>query len=174
MHFLGVDGHAAPHLHLRPEQGWSAGSATTGSAGTWSSRIGAFIIGAGVLLFVYQRLASAASARRTPPNDPWDAATLEWAIPSPPPVYNFARIADGALARRLVGQEATPSAGTSTQARTWPRLPIAGHDVGHAEFEEAQPSEEYLAQERNAHAQRSVHDPHAEPVVLAAASRRSA
>ena len=22
--------------------------------------------------------------------DPWDAATLEWAIPSPPPVYNFA------------------------------------------------------------------------------------
>jgi len=25
-------------------------------------------------------------------NDPWDARTLEWAIPSPPPVYNFARV----------------------------------------------------------------------------------
>jgi cytochrome c oxidase subunit 1 len=25
-------------------------------------------------------------------NDPWDAWTLEWAIPSPPPVYNFAAI----------------------------------------------------------------------------------
>jgi len=23
-------------------------------------------------------------------NDPWDAWTLEWAVPSPPPVYNFA------------------------------------------------------------------------------------
>ena len=25
-------------------------------------------------------------------DDPWDGATLEWSIPSPPPVYNFARI----------------------------------------------------------------------------------
>jgi cytochrome c oxidase subunit 1 len=24
--------------------------------------------------------------------DPWDGATLEWSIPSPPPVYNFAQI----------------------------------------------------------------------------------
>ena len=23
------------------------------------------------------------------PNDPWDARTLEWTIPSPPPEYNF-------------------------------------------------------------------------------------
>jgi cytochrome c oxidase subunit 1 len=25
-------------------------------------------------------------------NDPWQASTLEWSIPSPPPEYNFARI----------------------------------------------------------------------------------
>jgi len=25
-------------------------------------------------------------------NDPWDARTLEWSIPSPPPHYNFAQI----------------------------------------------------------------------------------
>jgi cytochrome c oxidase subunit I len=25
-------------------------------------------------------------------DDPWDGATLEWSIPSPPPAYNFARI----------------------------------------------------------------------------------
>src|SRR5439155_5952148 len=24
--------------------------------------------------------------------DPWDGRTLEWSIPSPPPVYNFARL----------------------------------------------------------------------------------
>ena len=26
------------------------------------------------------------------PADPWDGRTLEWSIPSPPPVYNFAEI----------------------------------------------------------------------------------
>jgi heme/copper-type cytochrome/quinol oxidase subunit 1 len=26
------------------------------------------------------------------PDDPWDAPTLEWGIPSPPPVYNFATV----------------------------------------------------------------------------------
>ena len=25
-------------------------------------------------------------------NDPWDARSLEWSIPSPPPEYNFAEI----------------------------------------------------------------------------------
>jgi cytochrome c oxidase subunit 1 len=34
------------------------------------------------------------STRRGPiaSSDPWDARTLEWSIPSPPPVYNFAEI----------------------------------------------------------------------------------
>jgi heme/copper-type cytochrome/quinol oxidase subunit 1 len=34
------------------------------------------------------------SLRRSGPsgNDPWDGATLEWAIASPPPVYNFAKV----------------------------------------------------------------------------------
>jgi cytochrome c oxidase subunit 1 len=33
-------------------------------------------------------LRTAQSEQSVAPN-PWDAATLEWAIPSPPPVYNF-------------------------------------------------------------------------------------
>ena len=34
----------------------------------------------------------AGSADRSPPDDPWDARTLEWSTSSPPPEYNFAEI----------------------------------------------------------------------------------
>ena len=53
------------------------------------STIGAFIIAASTLVFLYNVMHS----RRNPvlaPADPWDARTLEWTIPSPTPVYNFA------------------------------------------------------------------------------------
>ncbi len=53
--------------------------------------VGVFIIAASVLVFLY----NVAHSRRfaTPaPADPWDARTLEWTIPSPTPVYNFAEI----------------------------------------------------------------------------------
>jgi cytochrome c oxidase subunit I+III len=55
------------------------------------SSIGAFVFAVGVLLFlinVAQSLRSGALAG----SNPWDAPTLEWATPSPPPVYNFATI----------------------------------------------------------------------------------
>src|SRR5207249_6472168 len=52
------------------------------------STAGAFIIGIATLIFFWNLL----STRRRPinaPHNPWGGATLEWAIPSPPPVYNF-------------------------------------------------------------------------------------
>ncbi len=55
------------------------------------STIGAFILAVGILLFlwnVYRGLRFGAAAG---PN-PWNAPTLEWAVASPPPPYNFARI----------------------------------------------------------------------------------
>jgi cytochrome c oxidase subunit 1/cytochrome c oxidase subunit I+III len=51
--------------------------------------IGAFVMAAGVLMFVFNILVSLKRGRIAPPN-PWDAPTLEWAVPSPPPPYNFA------------------------------------------------------------------------------------
>jgi cytochrome c oxidase subunit I+III len=51
--------------------------------------IGSFILAAGVLLVVYNLLASMRRGGMAGPN-PWDAPTLEWAVPSPPPPYNFA------------------------------------------------------------------------------------
>jgi cytochrome c oxidase subunit I len=55
------------------------------------STIGAIGLGFSVLLFVINLFSSLRSGEIAP-DDPWDGATLEWSIPSPPPVYNFARI----------------------------------------------------------------------------------
>lgn len=53
--------------------------------------LGSFVFGIGVLIFVVNvwksyRVGAAAG------DNPWDAATLEWAVSSPPPPYNFAVI----------------------------------------------------------------------------------
>src|SRR5947209_19619824 len=55
------------------------------------STIGAIGLGFSVLLFVINIFMSLRSGE-VAPDDPWDGATLEWSIPSPPPPYNFARI----------------------------------------------------------------------------------
>jgi cytochrome c oxidase subunit 1 len=52
------------------------------------STAGAFLLGVAVLVFLVnlwwtRRRGDVAG------NDPWQGATLEWAVPSPPPVYNF-------------------------------------------------------------------------------------
>ena len=45
------------------------------------------------------------------PADPWNGATLEWSIPSPPQEYNFADVPHGARARRRCGRRPGPRAG---------------------------------------------------------------
>ena len=59
---------------------------------TWNfvSSIGAFIAGAGTLIFVYL-LYEAFAAKRLAGDNPWGpgATTLEWTLPSPPPFHTF-------------------------------------------------------------------------------------
>jgi cytochrome c oxidase subunit 1 len=55
------------------------------------STIGAFILMAGILMFVINLLKSVRGGEPAPIN-PWNAPGLEWAIPSPPPEYNFAKL----------------------------------------------------------------------------------
>jgi len=55
------------------------------------STIGAFLIALSILVFVVNLLRSRTHGQRAG-NDPWGGATLEWSIPSPPPVYNFSVI----------------------------------------------------------------------------------
>ncbi|MBM0065291.1 cytochrome c oxidase subunit I [Alkalicoccobacillus gibsonii] len=55
------------------------------------STIGTFFMTAGVLLLVVNIIYSAFKGERVTVADPWDARTLEWAVPTPVPEYNFAQ-----------------------------------------------------------------------------------
>ena len=81
MHFLGVLGMPRRIYTYAPDMGWAA----TNMAVT----IGAFVIAAAVAVFLYNMVRSARVGQPAGAN-PWGAATLEWAIESPPPHYNFA------------------------------------------------------------------------------------
>jgi cytochrome c oxidase subunit 1 len=83
MHFIGLLGMPRRVYTYRPELGVTDMNLT--------ATIGAFVIALSVLFFIYnvwrtRRHGQAAG------NDPWGGATLEWAIPSPPPPYNFSVI----------------------------------------------------------------------------------
>lgn len=55
------------------------------------SSLGSVVLALGILVFVCNALASLLAGRVAGAN-PWDAAGLEWATSSPPPVYNFAHL----------------------------------------------------------------------------------
>jgi cytochrome c oxidase subunit 1 len=61
--------------------------------GFWNAMatFGAFVIAASILVFIYNVIVSLRHGEIAG-DDPWDARTLEWTIPSPPPVYNFVEI----------------------------------------------------------------------------------
>jgi cytochrome c oxidase subunit I+III len=50
--------------------------------------IGSFVFALGILLLIINVARSRKHGRTAGPN-PWDAGTLEWSTPSPPPPYNF-------------------------------------------------------------------------------------
>jgi cytochrome c oxidase subunit 1 len=53
--------------------------------------IGSFVIAVSVLIFLYNVWHSR-KVRENVGDDPWDARTLEWSLPSPVPPYNFAEV----------------------------------------------------------------------------------
>ena len=61
--------------------------------GFWNAMatVGAFMIAASVLVFIFNFIISLRNGEPAG-DDPWDARTLEWSIPSPPPPYNFAEV----------------------------------------------------------------------------------
>jgi cytochrome c oxidase subunit 1 len=83
MHFLGLEGMPRRYYTYGEGSGWEF----------WNIVVtcGALFLGASILLFVYNLGHSIKYGEVACPN-PWDAATLEWAIPSPPPAYNFANL----------------------------------------------------------------------------------
>src|SRR5699024_4934833 len=81
-HFLGLMGMPRRINTFLPGQSLDTGNLI--------STIGAFFMTAGVLVFVYNIIVSARDEQA--PADPWDGRTLEWAISSPPPYYNFEQL----------------------------------------------------------------------------------
>src|ERR1700739_3920034 len=81
MHIPGILGMPRSIYTYEADRGWGTLNLITS--------IGGFIQGIAVLIFAYNLIVSYFRGRPAG-NDPWDAWTLEWSIPSPPPEYNFA------------------------------------------------------------------------------------
>ncbi len=83
MHILGLLGMPRRIYTYSEGNGWDL----------WNliATVGAFTIAFSVLIFIFNVIFSLRRGQAAG-NDPWDGRTLEWAISSPPPAYNFAEI----------------------------------------------------------------------------------
>jgi cytochrome c oxidase subunit I len=81
MHLPGVLGMPRRIYTYEAGRGWSTLNLIVG--------IGSILQAAGVLCFLVNLVRSYYRGQ-VAGHDPWDAWTLEWAVPSPPPAYNFA------------------------------------------------------------------------------------
>jgi cytochrome c oxidase subunit 1 len=83
MHFSGLAGMPRRIYTYDANQGWTTFNLI--------SSLGAVVLIVGTAFFVWNFLRSY-KVGAIAGNDPWKAGTIEWAIPSPPPEYNFVRI----------------------------------------------------------------------------------
>ncbi len=82
MHYAGMLGMPRRIYTYDAGQGWDLFNAmSTG---------GAYLLAVSIVVFVWNFLSSMKRGAIAGPN-PWNAPTLEWSIPSPPPEYNFAQ-----------------------------------------------------------------------------------
>jgi cytochrome c oxidase subunit 1 len=81
-HILGLQG-MPRRIYTYPDgMGWNI----------WNlvSTVGAFVIAVSILVFIVAALRSRKGEEAE--GDPWDARTIEWSMPSPPPEHNFDEI----------------------------------------------------------------------------------
>ena len=83
MHFLGLNG--------MPRRIYTYGDNMGFNHLNLTCTVGAYIMAVAVLVIFYNILDSARTGEIAG-DDPWDARTLEWTLPSPPPEYNFAEV----------------------------------------------------------------------------------
>ncbi len=129
MHILGLTGMPRRTYRYPPGMGWDLMNQL--------ETIGAFVIALSVLL-LFVNLFWSSRRGEIAGGDPWDARSLEWSIPSPPPEYNFAEIpiihsrddwwhrkytedADGRLVKLPAGGADDTTATTATAITSDPR-----------------------------------------------------
>jgi cytochrome c oxidase subunit 1 len=83
MHIVGTEGMPRRYYTYEAGMGWEI----------WNliETIGAFALAFSILIFIWNFVTSMRSGA-VASNDPWDAATLEWATSSPPAAHNFDKI----------------------------------------------------------------------------------
>jgi len=113
MHFLGLMG--------MPRRIYTYDAALGLQFWNQVSTVGAFILAAGVTVFLVNFVISLARGEKAAA-DPWDARTLEWMTSNPPPVYNFAvtpvvSARDEFWARKYEGVAAKESAAALEEAK---------------------------------------------------------
>ncbi len=80
MHFLGLNG--------MPRRTWTYDSNMGWNEGNFLATMGAYLLGVGIFTYFAVLIYTFFKGEKCG-NDPWDARTLEWSIPSPPPEFNF-------------------------------------------------------------------------------------
>jgi cytochrome c oxidase subunit 1 len=83
MHFLGLNG--------MPRRTWTYDANMGWNEGNFIATMGAYVLGVGIFTYFAVLIYTFFKGEKCG-NDPWDARTLEWSIPSPPPEYNFKAI----------------------------------------------------------------------------------
>jgi cytochrome c oxidase subunit I len=81
MHIVGLEG--------MPRRTYTYGKGLGWDTLNKMETVGGFIIALSVLVFIVNVVRTQLRGEQAP-EDPWDARTLEWSTPSPPPEYNFA------------------------------------------------------------------------------------
>ncbi len=81
MHWLGTEGMPRRIYTYFPNQGFEL----------WNlvATLGSYLLGISILIFVVNAFLSARRPAEVVPDNPWEAATLEWSTTSPPPAHNF-------------------------------------------------------------------------------------
>lgn len=138
-HFLGIQG--------MPRRIYTYNAGLNWELWNLVSTVGAFGIAASMLVFIFNVWRSSRNGLRAG-KDPWDGATLEWTISSPPPHYNFVVLPQVTSARPYWDEKygtGHGAHGLPVDAEHLPKRPVAvaDHDDEHEHAHVTMPDPSY-------------------------------
>ena len=151
MHFLGLEGMPRRYASYGEGSGWWF----------WNVIVsfGAVLLAASIVLFLYNVGKSLQHGERAGA-DPWDAATPEWMIPSPPPVYNFATIPTFSHRDPLWEEKYGVHRGSGHEDETDLGVTLGGAQLGRSHVSDEEPGEEAARRDQPTSGQEDTHHIH--------------